>query len=154
MSAEPKLEFLYTLTAELGAPTSIGDTPRGNRLIVPVSGGSIEGPRLSGKIHPGGGDWLLIRADGVGELDVRATVETNDGALIYMSYRGYLTNVPNLLPRWSQGEEIPRGEYYFAATPYYESSDARYAWLQQTVVVAVGELIRGGVRYNVFAVQA
>jgi hypothetical protein len=61
--------------------------------------------------------------------------------------------VPSLLPRWSQGQEIPRDEYYFAVTPYYETSDARYAWLQQTVVVGVGELIRGGVRYDIYALR-
>ena len=66
MPNEPRLEFLYTLTAELGAPTTIGDTPHGQRLIVPVNGGTFEGPRLKGKVLPGGGDWLLVRPDGVG----------------------------------------------------------------------------------------
>jgi hypothetical protein len=153
MPAQPRLELLYTLTAELGAPTQIPGTSHGHRIIVPVTGGSFEGEQLRGKVHPGGADWLLLRADGVGELDVRATMETHDGALIYVAYRGYVTNVPSLLPRWSQGQAIPREEYYFAVTPYFETNDSRYAWLQQTVVLGIGELIRGGVRYDIYAVR-
>ena len=82
MATAPQLEFLYHLDAELGPPVPIGDTAHGHRLIVPVLGGRFEGPRISGTIHPGGTDALLIRPDGITELDVRATLETNDGALI------------------------------------------------------------------------
>ncbi len=153
MATEPRMEFLYEITAELGPPTAIGDTPHGHRLIIPVTGGAVEGPRVRGTLLPGGGDWLLIRPDGVGELDVRATLQTEDGALLYMTYRGYITRVPELLPRWAAGEEIAREEYYFAATPHYETSAPQYAWLQQTIVVAIGSLVRGGgVSYRVFAV--
>jgi hypothetical protein len=153
MATAPELEFLYHVDVELGPPVAIGNVSHGQRLIVPVTGGKFEGPRLSGKILPGAADWLLIRADGVGELDVRGTLETNDGALIYVTYRGYVTNVPSILPRWSQGEEIPRDEYYFAATPYFETAAPQYNWLQQTIVISTGSLVRGGVAYDTFAVK-
>ena len=78
MPTAPRLEYLYTLVAELGAPADIGDTPHGHRLVIPVTGGTFEGPRLRGTVRPGGGDWLLIRPDGTGELDVRGTLETDD----------------------------------------------------------------------------
>ena len=87
------LEFLYEISAYLESPIAIGENPHGNRQIVPVTGGSFEGPRLKGKVLPGGGDWLLVRPDGVGELDVRATLQTDDGAFIYVTYRGYITKI-------------------------------------------------------------
>ena len=121
---------------------------------MPVTGGSFEGPRLKGKVLPAiGAVWLLVRPDGVGELDVRVTVQTEDGALIYVTYRGYLTKVFELIPRWAAGEQIPREEYYFVITPYFETSAAQYAWLQQVVTIGMGTLIPGGVKYRVFAVR-
>ena len=153
MPAEPRLELLYTLVAELAPPIPIGDIPRGQRLVVHVTSGTVEGPHLRAKILPGGGDWLLIRADGVAELDVRATLATDDDAFIYTHYHGYITEVPTILPRWSAGESVPRESYYFATTPYFETGAAQYAWLQRVVTVGIGTLVPGGVRYEVYAVR-
>lgn len=154
MPNEPKLEFLYEITANLDAPHAIGDNPHGHRLIIPVTGGSLEGPHLKGKVLPTtGADWLLVRPDGVGELDVRLAVQTEDNALIYVTYRGYITKLMELLPRWSAGEQIPREEHYFSITPYFETSAAQYAWLQQVVAIGMGTLIPGAVKYDIFAVR-
>jgi hypothetical protein len=153
MTQEPKLELLYEISVYLEAPQEIGDTKRGSRLIVPLKGGTFEGPRLTGKLLAGGADWLLVRSDGVGELDVRGTLQTDDGALLYYRLSGYITNFPTILPRWAAGEEVPHDEYYFMVTPYFETSAPQYAWLTQTVCVGLGSFIRGGVSYGVFAVK-
>jgi hypothetical protein len=153
MSNEPRLELLYQISVYLDPPLAIGEHPGGNRLIVPITGGSFEGPRLKGKVLAGGADWLLVRSDGVGVLDVRYPIQTVDGALIYVHYSGYLTRVLELFPRWSAGERIPHEEYYFVATPRYETSAPQYAWLQQVVVLSIGYLIPGGVGNHVFAVR-
>jgi hypothetical protein len=153
MPNEPQLEFLFEMSAYLAPPIAIGENPHGNRQILPVAEGSFEGPRLKGKVLPGGGDWALVRPDGVGELDVRINLQTDDGALIYMTYRGYLTKVPELIPRWMAGEQIPHEEYYFVSTPYFETSAAQYSWLQQVVAIGMGSLIQGGASYQVFAVR-
>jgi hypothetical protein len=153
MPTEPKLEFLYEITIDLDPPIAIGANPHGNRQIIPLKGGHFEGPRLSGTVIPGGADWLLVRPDGVGALDVRGALQTNDGALIYVQYRGYITNFPALLPRWAANEDIPHEEYYFAITPYYETSAPQYQWLHQTVVVGLGSLVRGGVQYRIYALR-
>jgi hypothetical protein len=108
---------------------------------------------LKGKVLAGGGEWLLVRPDGVGELDTRATFQTDDGAFIYVTFRGYITKILELSPRWAAGEQIPRGEYYFMITPYFETSAAQYAWLQQVVAIGRGSLIPGGVSFRVFAVR-
>jgi hypothetical protein len=108
---------------------------------------------LKGKVLAGGGEWLLVRPDGVGELDTRATFQTDDGAFIYVTFRGYITKILELSPRWAAGEQIPREEYYFMITPYFETSAAQYAWLQQVVAIGRGSLIPGGVSFRVFAVR-
>ena len=71
MLNKPQLEFLFEVSVDVTSPLTIGQTPHGYRRIAHITGGSFEGPRLKGKILPGGGDWLLVRPDGVGELDVR-----------------------------------------------------------------------------------
>ena len=86
----PKLEYLATYRADLEPPVQVGAVPSGNRQIFDVTGGSFEGPRMKGKLLASGGDWLLIGNDGVVRLDVRGTLETDDGARIYVQYFGVL----------------------------------------------------------------
>jgi hypothetical protein len=102
---------------------------------------------------PGGGDWLLVRPDGVGEIDARETWQAEDGALLYVTKRDYITNVPGLTARFLAGEPIPHEEYYFVVTQYVETSAAQYAWLQQVVAIGMGSLIQGGIGYQVFVVS-
>jgi len=154
MSNKPQLEFLFEVALEIAPPHAIGENPHGNRAIIPVTGGSFEGPRLKGKVLPGGADCLLIRPDGVGELDVRETWQTEDGALLYVTKRGYFTNVSAVIPRFMAGESIPHEEYYFVVTQYFETGAAQYAWLQQVVAIGMGSLLPGGgIGYQVFAVR-
>jgi uncharacterized protein DUF3237 len=90
----------------------------------------------------------------VGELDVRETWQTEDGALLYVTKRGYFTNVPVVIPRSMAGESIPHEEYYFVVTQYFETGAAQYAWLQQVVAIGMGSLLPGGgIGYQVFAVR-
>ena len=154
MAQAPTLEYLFSLTGQLAPAHAVGDCGRGDRQIIHVTDGTVEGPRLTGRLHPGGGDWLIVRPDGVGVLDVRVTIEATDGALLYVSYHGYLTNLPEILPRWLAGEAVPRDTYYFANTPVVETGASQYAWLTRTVCVGVGSLIAGGVSYDIFGVQA
>jgi hypothetical protein len=80
-------ELLYRMTLEVGPPFDVGTGPCGHRLVIPFKGGRFEGPRLRGEVLVTGGDWLLQRADGVMELDVRRTLRTDDGHHIYAHYR-------------------------------------------------------------------
>jgi hypothetical protein len=89
-----RTELLYEVSVDLEQPQNVGATPHGNRQIFYVKGGTFEGPKLKGEVLPGGGDWFMFRPDGAGELDVRATVRTDDGHLIYTYYRGILTRPP------------------------------------------------------------
>lgn len=146
-------EFLFDIEAELDAPLAVGATPLGGRTIFPVTGGRFEGPRLRGEVVPGGADWFLTRANGVGELDVRVTLRTDDGALLYLTYRGVLDAKPEVMARVFAGQEVDLSEYYFRTTPRFETGDERYAWLNALVCVGVGRAAPGKVAYRVFAVR-
>jgi hypothetical protein len=88
---QPDLEHVFSYSATLHAPFEVlGETPAGLRINAYVSGGEISGPRLRGRVRPVGADWLTLRRDGIGVLDVRATLETDDGALLYLEYGGVL----------------------------------------------------------------
>jgi hypothetical protein len=148
---ELKSEFLFEMKAYLDRDGAqpIDDTPNGSRYIVYVTGGSFEGPDLRGEILPGGGDWVVRRPDGVGVLDVRITLRTDDDALIYMRYRGLSHNLP-VRP----GDVAESEERYFRTAPFFETGDERYAWLNRIIAVGVGGLpVEGGVGYRVYAIR-
>jgi hypothetical protein len=99
----------------------------------------------------GGGDWMLIDAQGMGHLDVRATFETHDGALIYVQYFGRVV-VTEAISQALQGKgATDYGDTHFFTQPRFETGDARYAWLNQVIAVAQGRVCNGRVEYQVFA---
>jgi hypothetical protein len=133
-----RLEPLLTAEITLGAPQELGDTPHGRRRIIPITGGKIHGARMHGRVLPGGADWQVLRADGVAELEARYTIETSDGALVYVRNTGLRHGPPEIMERLSRGEEIVPQLYYMRTTPSFETSHARYAWLNRMVCVGTG----------------
>jgi len=151
----PEFKPLFELSATLERFDDLGDTPQGHRMVAVVGQGSgtVSGDRVRGQILGGsGGDWLLVRPDGTGQLDVRITIKTDDNALIYMRYEGIAAG--EALPRVLGGEAVPPGDYYFRTTPYFETSSEKYAWLNKIVAVGVGQcdLSKGWVGYKVYEV--
>jgi hypothetical protein len=147
---EPRFELLYDMKVELEPPQMIGQTPQGNRQIFCVRSGTFEGPRMKGEVLPGGGDWFLLRPDNVGELDVRGTLKTDDGALIYITYRGIFSASPEAWEKIYKGEPIDRDLYYFYTAPIFQTSAPDYLWLNRLLAVGIGSPIPGGVSYRVF----
>lgn len=131
-------DFLCKIEVTLEPVRDLGETPRGRRRVIGITGGSFSGPRLSGRVLPGGADWQLIRADGVACLDARYTLETADGALIYVNNKGYRHGPKEVVERLGRGEDVDPALYYMRATPWFETSAARYAWLNRTICVASG----------------
>ena len=152
MVAELRTEILGEVSVDLGEPEVLGATPRGIRQIYPILGGTFEGPKLKGEVLAGGGDWLLLRPDGAGELDVRGMIRTDDGHLIYTYYRGILDALPEVLVRTMQGDAVDASEYYFRTTPIFETASEKYGWLNRIVAVGVGRLAPNWVGYTVYAV--
>ena len=111
------LKRLYNAEITLGAPQELGETPLGRRRIIGVTGGRFAGERLSGRVLAGGADWQLIRPDGVAVIDTRYTMETSDGALIYVRNRGFRHGPPEVLRRIAAGEDVDPSLYYMRTTP-------------------------------------
>lgn len=144
---------LFTLQIDLHPVQAIGATPLGGRRIVPVSGGEFTGDRLRGQVLPhAGSDWLLERRDGSFQQDVRLTLQTDDGALILMSYRGVRHAPPDVSARLARGEEVSPTEYYLRTAPFFETAAERYAWINLIVSVAKGRRAGSAVIYDVFEI--
>jgi hypothetical protein len=110
-------DFLCSVTGFVAPPRDIGVTPRGTRRFYPVTGGSFEGPRLRGEVLPDGGDWLLLRPDGVLEQDVRITLKTDDGAFIYVRYAGMRHGPPEVMARLAQRRDGRSERILFPGRP-------------------------------------
>jgi hypothetical protein len=147
---EVRTRPLMVLTALLDPPQVLGATPEGERKIVMVRGGSVTGERVRGEILPGGGDWARTRPDGVLELDVRLTLRTDDGALVFVRYGGLRHGAPEDLAALARGEAVDPARLYFRILPRFETGDARYLWLNRLLAVGIGERLPAGPRYHVF----
>lgn len=133
---ELKSEYLCSLVLEVGEAQDIGDGPHGARRIVPLKGGRIEGPKIKGEVLPFGADWILVRPDGVFQLDVRATIKTDDDELIYVSYRGI----------------FDPSRDYFRTTPIFETGSDKYSWLNKIICVGIGKRVDGKVEYEIYQI--
>lgn len=145
-------ELLFEMTLQVAPATAVGATPSGKRFIAYVTGGTFEGPRLKGRVLPGGGDWVIQRPDHVFQLDVRITLETDDGAMIYSTYRGARHGSREVMRRIASGQSVQADEYYFRTTPYFETGSEKYGWLGGIVSVGIGQDRPGGVTYRVYQI--
>jgi hypothetical protein len=150
--APPRLALLFTLAARVGPFVDAGMLPQGQRRIHPIEGGEFAGPRLRGRVLPTGGDWMLVRPDGVAVLDVRATLQTDDGAVVYMRYGGYRHGAPEVMAALSRGEPVDPSTYYFRISPTFETGADGYAWLNRIVAVGIGRRVPAGPIYTVYEV--
>jgi hypothetical protein len=141
------------MEAALAQPLMVGPAPLGTRLVLPVLEGTVEGDRIRGRFVGAGADWVLIGPDGWGRVDVRAQVETVDGAIIYVAYVGLLElNEKAMAAAMTPGLETGYEDQYFRTTPRLETGDDRYAWVNHTLFVAAGRFSTNGVAYEVYRV--
>ena len=152
---DPSLEHIFSITVVIDPPQGIGPAPDGLRLIFPIVSGEVAGPRMRGKVLPGGGDWFTCRRDGVGILDVRDTIETDDGALIYMFYTGVTDLGEDGYEKALRGE-LP-SVLQLRTTPRFQTGHPAYAWLNRLQCIGIGtaEVGAGGnkVSYEVYAIR-
>ena len=149
------MTLLPLLRAEitLGPAQELGEAPHGRRRIIPITGGTVSGERVAGRVLAGGADWQVVRADGVAELDARYTIETGDGALVYVSNRGVRHGPPEVIRKLAAGEAVDPALYYMRTTPWFETGDPRYAWLNRIVCVGTGARRAAAVELEVFEVK-
>jgi hypothetical protein len=141
--------FLMSLEVAVAGAQKIGAVPHGIRATAPITSGRFEGPRLRGRVLPGGGDWTLLRGDGVLELDLRVTLETDDGALIHMASFGLRHGPPEVLAALARGETVDPATYYFRTTPRFETAHPKYAFLNRLLAVSTGDRRAAGPIYTI-----
>lgn len=146
---KPRLEFAFKIHLNLGDRVKIDSVPSGGgRGFVPVTGGSIEGPRLQGRVVPySGGDWPNIRPDGVVAFNARYILEASDGTLIYLKNRGYRHAPPDIAKRMEALEPVDPSSYYFRIAPEFETPVGPHDWLTRTVFVGTADRRKG---YTIF----
>jgi hypothetical protein len=149
--SELPVEHLCDFSVDLEPAQLIG-TPIGTRMTFIARGGVVEGAKIKGELLPGGGDWLMVGTDLIGRVDIRATVRTDDGALIHYESRGVIKIPPDGPTRLANGERLPFEETYARTTPKFETADERYAWLNEIVVVAYAELSPDHIDYRMYRV--
>ena len=150
--AEIHTAHLMTLTLSVGGMQAIGATPSGNRRVGLVSGGTFQGERLRGTVLPGGADWISVRGDGSTTLDVRLVLETDDKAMIGMTYRGMRHGPTAVMDRLNRGENVDPSEYYFRTAIAFETAATKYDWLNRIIAIGTGRRPPEGPVYEIFEV--
>ena len=149
----PRLTLVYRLEATLAQPLDLGETPQGHRRIVPLAGGTFTGPEINGKLLPGASaDWQLVLADGTALGDIRYTLQTDDGDLLYVQSRGVRHGKPEVLARLGRGEEVDASEYTFRTSTQIETAAPDLDWLNKGVFISVAGRQAAGVTYETYLV--
>jgi Protein of unknown function (DUF3237) len=148
LSAEP----IFIVQAELETILNLGRTPYGERRVINILGGTITGPKLEGRILPGGADWQVVRSDGAADIQARYTIETDKGARVLVSSDGLRHGPPAVLESLARGDRVDPGLYYFRTVMRFETSDPAVDWLNRILALARGRREARSVRLDVYEV--
>lgn len=135
----PTLTYVMTLRVHVGDPVDFGHVPRGRRRVIPILGGTFEGPNIQGTVLPGGADWQIVRADGLAELDTRYTLQADNGSLIYIQNAGIRHAPPEITKKLLAGEAVDHSQVYFKTVPVFETSAPELQWLTRAIFIGIGE---------------
>ena len=145
---KPQLEFALQLKVTLGDSYDVGETQHGQRIVIPITGGTFEGPAIKGTIINGGADYQLAnKALGRTELEAIYSIKTDDGVYIHVRNRGII---------WSGKDAQGNPSFYFKAAPQFEApADSKYAWLNNALFVCAPDFTQQfkGIVLNVWRVK-
>jgi hypothetical protein len=134
--SDPRLRKVYRLEVTLGEPLDFGEVVQGHRRIVPQTGGTFTGPEISGKLLPGASaDWQMLLADGTALGDIRYTLQTDRGDLLYVQSRSVRHGSAEVLARLGRGEGVDASEYTFRTSTEIETTAPELDWLNKGVGV-------------------
>jgi hypothetical protein len=141
------------LEATLGEPLDLGESAQGHRRIVPQTGGTFRGPEIAGKLLPGASaDWQIVLPDGTALGDIRYTLQSDGGALLYVQARGIRHGSPEVLARLGRGEPVDASEYTFRTSTQIETAATEFDWMNKGIFISVGGRQPGGVIYETYLV--
>ena len=150
---DPRLTPVYRLEATLGQPLDLGEIPQRHRRIVPLTGGTFVGPEINGTLVPGASaDWQVVLVDGTALGDVRYTLQTDGGDLLYVQSRGVRHGSPEVLARLGRGEDVDASEYTFRTSTQIETAAPALDWLNKGIFISVAGRRPGGVIYETYLV--
>lgn len=129
----PQLTYVFSIFADIDPPRSAGAGPLGERLHIPITGGQVTGPRLTGRILPGGSDWPVIGPDGISRIEAHYTIEATDGTLIYIVNKALRVSPPEVTARMRAGQPVEPDEYYMRGTPVFDAPDGPHRWLCESL---------------------
>src|SRR5450755_460736 len=124
----PQLEYALELRVTIGPLIDLGVGPLGRRRTVPITGGTIGGPGISGRVLPGGADWQIVERDGLIHVDAHYVLETEDAVRIEVRNQGIRHGLQKVFERILAGKPVASSESYFRTTPRFYPPDGRYEW--------------------------
>jgi hypothetical protein len=150
----PKLEFAFTVRIRFERAHWVRPSNTGMvRAAILLDDGEFEGPNIRGKVVPiSGGDFPLVRADGVIDFDARYLLQTDDGATIYLQSRGFRWHDEETTARLNKLEEVDPSLYYFRVAPKFDAPSGKHDWLNRHIFVGFGERLPDGNRIHYFKV--
>ncbi len=150
---EPRLSFIFRLEASLAEPLELGRTEQGHRRIVPLTGGTFTGPKLRGTLVLGSSaDWQTILHDGTALGDIRYTLRTDAGDLLYVQSRSVRHGSTEVLARLGRGEDVDPSEYTFRTNTQIATGAPELEWLNKGVFIGVAGRQPAGVIYEIYLV--
>ena len=150
---DPRLTQVYRLEADVGPPLDLGDITQGRRRIVALTGGAFTGPQLNGTLLPGASaDWQIILPDGTALGDIRYTLQTDNGDLLYVQSRGIRHGSTDVLARLGRGEDVDASEYTFRTSTQIETAAPHLDWLNKGIFISVAGRQAAGVIYETYLV--
>ncbi|MBT31276.1 MAG: hypothetical protein CMO01_16600 [Thalassobius sp.] len=149
----PDLEYICELQVALESAMVVGETALGTRRVIPITGGTVEGPKIKANIINGGADWQTLRADGVTELEAHYQFQTDDGEIIYIKNVGLRVATPQVAKLLAEGKSVDASQYYFRAVPKFEANrNGKYHWLNDGIFICTGERLPDAVSIKVWKV--
>lgn len=149
----PTLEYLATIVVDVDTPQEIGDTPSGRRRLIPIIGGTVSGPFISGRVLPGGADFQSIRSDTFTDIHARYVISTDQGETIYVENTGIRTGSADDIAALAQGLPVDPARIYFRSIPRFETAAPRLDWLNTRLFLGTGARYPDRVELNFFLVR-
>ena len=147
-----KLSPVFSIAADVAPAIEVGATPFGERRLIPILGGRVSGPRLTGKVLPGGTDYQSIRDEGLADIHARYVIETEAGSRVYVENTGIRRGPPDLIARLKRGEPVDPALIYFRTVPRFETGDPDLAWLMRSIFVCAGTRLPDQVLLDIYEV--
>lgn len=136
----PRLEYVASLTVNIGKPIVIGETEHGTRRVIPITGGKVHGPSLNGDILPVGADWQVVNEDYTrADLEALYQIKTTDSVIIFIRNKGIRTSSPEIGKKLATGIAVKEDQYYFRAAPIFEAPiNSKYKWMNDALFICKG----------------